>query len=74
MIKALTGTLLLLAALIAVSTLPGAGVPAQAADRCHRADECHGALPQLCKKCRDGKDGCAHWACERHRCVVRYCG
>jgi hypothetical protein len=73
MIKALTTTVLLLAALLVLSPLGGAGAPAQAADRCSVADECHGPLPQLCKRCKDGRDGCAHWACVHHRCVIAYC-
>jgi hypothetical protein len=71
MTKALTRTSLLFAALIALSALVGA--PAQAADRCTSASDCHGPLPQLCKKCKDGSDGCAHHACVHHKCVIRYC-
>lgn len=62
------GSSLAFAALIALSAV----APAQAA-WCHRASQCHGALPELCIKCKDGRDGCAHWACVRHRCVVHYC-
>jgi hypothetical protein len=73
MIKALTRTVLLLAALVALSALAGASAPAQAADRCNAADECRGPLPQLCKRCSDGRDACAHWACVRHKCVIAFC-
>jgi hypothetical protein len=62
-------------AFVAVVALAGAVAPAQAAkgQRCLFARQCHGILPQLCIKCPDGRDGCAHWACVHHRCVVRYC-
>ncbi len=73
MIKALTRTVLLLSALVVLSPLGGAGSAAQAAERCHVADECKGPLPQICVRCRDGKDVCAHWACVHHRCVVETC-
>lgn len=74
MIKTFMATALLFAALIALSVVPGVTVPAQAADQCHWADQCHGPLPQLCKRCRGGHNGCAHWACVHDRCVIRYCG
>ena len=74
MIKALRRTSLLLAALVVLSALPGTTAPVQAADWCHWADQCHGPLPQLCKRCGGGRNGCAHWACVRDHCVVRYCG
>lgn len=69
--KALTRTATLLAAIVAVSAL--AGVSAQAAERCRTAEQCKGPLPQICVRCSDGKDVCAHWACVRHRCVVETC-
>jgi hypothetical protein len=69
--KALTRTATLLAAIVAVSALAGAS--AQAAERCRTAEECKGPLPQICMRCKDGKDACAHWACVRHRCVVETC-
>lgn len=69
------GGSLAFAVMIALSTLAGAVDPAQAArgDWCRRASQCHGILPQLCIKCKNGHDGCAHWACVHHRCVVHYC-
>jgi hypothetical protein len=70
MVKALTRTSLLFAAIIALSALVGA--PAQAA-YCVRASQCHGPLPDLCIKCPNGHNGCAHHACVHHKCVVRYC-
>ena len=75
MIKAVTGILLLLAAAVALSGLLGAGAPAQAAAvaHCMEAWECHGPLPQICVRCRDGHSECAHWACVRHKCVVETC-
>lgn len=64
----------LLAAMIALSALVSVGgAPAQAAQRCITAKQCHGLLPQLCIKCKNGREGCAHWACVSHKCVVRYC-
>jgi hypothetical protein len=41
--------------------------------KCDEADQCHGALPDLCKVCEGGGDGCAHWACVDHKCVTEYC-
>jgi hypothetical protein len=63
------------AALIALSTLAGSAAPAHAAKgkSCSTASQCHGILPQLCIKCKNGGEGCAHWACVHHKCVVRYC-
>lgn len=74
MIKILTKSSPLLAAAIALSALVGAAAPAQAAARCVRASQCHGPLPQICVKCRNGRTECAHWACVAHRCVVQTCG
>lgn len=72
--KVRTGTATLFAAIIALTALVGgAAAPAQAAEHCRVAEECHGLLPQLCKRCGDGRDGCAHWACVRHTCVIAYC-
>jgi len=75
MIGALTKTSALLAAVIAFSALAGTGAPAKAAGaaRCNDAWECHGPLPQICVRCRDGHTECAHWVCVRHRCVVETC-
>jgi hypothetical protein len=75
MIKTLRTTLPLLAAVIALSALTGAGTPAQAAGaaRCEQAWDCHGPLPQICMRCRDGHSECAHWTCVRHRCVMQIC-
>jgi hypothetical protein len=73
MIKTLTRTALLLSALVVLSPLGGVGTAAQAAEHCRVADQCKGPLPQLCKRCSNGHDGCAHWACVHHRCVIAYC-
>jgi len=72
MITASTRTSGLFAAIVVLSALVGAGAVAQAADvqRCKWADECRGPLPQICEKCKDGKDACAHWACVHHKCKV----
>jgi len=70
MIKTLTRTSLLFAAIIALSAL--AGAPAQAT-YCFKASRCHGPLPDICRKCPDGHNGCAHHACVHHRCVIRFC-
>jgi hypothetical protein len=75
MITAATRSAKLFAAMIVVSALVGAGAPAQAADaeRCIRAAQCHGPLPQICEQCGNGKSACAHWACVHHKCVVQIC-
>lgn len=71
-----TSALLLFAATVALSASLGLGAPAQAAEegRCIIAKQCHGPLPQICEKCSNGHEACAHWACVRHRCVVQVCG
>ncbi len=75
MIKALTRPSRLFAAIVLLSALVGAGAAAQAADaqRCMRADECRGFLPQICERCGDGKEACAHWACVHHKCTMEIC-
>ncbi len=75
MISALTRPSRLFAAIVLLGALVGAGAAAQAADvqRCMTAEECHGPLPQICEKCKDGKDACAHWACVHHKCKVEIC-
>ena len=40
---------------------------------CIDADDCHGALPDLCEVCPNGGDGCARWKCVKHRCEIRFC-
>jgi hypothetical protein len=72
MIKALTSNSLLFGAIIALGALVGA--PAEAAQRCSTARQCHGALPQICMRCSNGGSACAHWACVRHTCEVQLCG
>lgn len=76
MIEALTRSSRLLAAAFVVSALVGFGAPAQAADAeaCMSAAECHGPLPQIYVKCRNGHTKCAHWACVHHKCAVQTCG
>jgi hypothetical protein len=66
------GISLAFAVVIALSAL--AVAPAQAArgDWCRRASQCHGPLPDICRRC-DGHSRCAHWACIHHRCVIRIC-
>lgn len=71
MLKALTRTSMLLAAIISVSALTSGSAPA--AERCNTAKQCHGLLPQICMRCSNGHEACAHWACVRHRCVVETC-
>ena len=75
MIAALTRPSRLFAAIVLLSALVGAGAAAQAADvqRCMAADECRGPLPQICERCKDGKDACAHWACVHHKCTMEVC-
>lgn len=74
MIKSLTLTSTLFAAILALSALVGAGAPAQAAGYCNRASQCHGPLPQICERCRNGHTECAHHVCVHHRCGMRICG
>ncbi len=75
MIETLRRTVTLFAAVAALSTLVGAGAPAQAAEgqRCFRASQCQGPLPFFCIQCSNGQFACPHWACVRHRCVVQTC-
>lgn len=41
---------------------------------CRAADECKGALPDLCKVCPAGESGgCAHWSCVDNACQITYC-
>jgi hypothetical protein len=40
---------------------------------CHKASDCHGALPDICELCGDGTSECAHWACESGKCVDVIC-
>jgi hypothetical protein len=74
MVKALTRSSRLFAAVIAMSALVGIGASAEAANRCVRASQCHGPLPQICERCSNGHTVCAHWACVDHRCVMQICG
>ncbi len=75
MIAALTRSSRLFAAIIVLGALAGVGAPAQAADEqsCMSADECRGPLPQICERCKDGKEACAHWACVHHKCTMEIC-
>jgi hypothetical protein len=43
------------------------------APECVTAADCHGALPDLCKVCPNGGDGCAHFACVDHQCEIAFC-
>jgi hypothetical protein len=40
---------------------------------CITAVDCHGALPDLCRVCAGGGDGCAHWTCVSGQCEIAYC-
>ncbi len=59
----------------------GCGQPGETSDdsaelksaSCKTARACKGALPDLCKLCSDGSDGCAHWACDNNKCEIDYC-
>jgi len=75
MIRALTRTALLSAALIALSALAGIGLSARAGegDFCNKASQCHGFLPHICERCSGGHSACAHWACVHHRCEIQTC-
>ena len=42
-------------------------------ESCVTASNCHGALPDLCRVCANGGDGCAHWACVSGQCEINYC-
>jgi hypothetical protein len=72
MIKALTRSPTLFAAIVTLNALVGG--PVQAAERCTTAQQCHGPLPQICMRCSGGQFACAHWACVRHACEVQMCG
>jgi hypothetical protein len=73
MIKA--GTSLLFAATIAVTALVSFAAPTEAAaQRCIRASQCKGPLPQICMFCAStGKFACAHHVCVNHTCQVQIC-
>jgi len=76
MIKAVTRTSTLFAAVVALGAFLGAAAPAQAdgAERCIRASQCHGPLPQICERCSNGTTACAHHVCVHHRCGMQICG
>jgi hypothetical protein len=40
---------------------------------CFSPADCHGMLPQLCRRCPGGDLGCAHWICEDGVCKIAYC-
>jgi hypothetical protein len=48
-------------------------VSTESASSCVTASNCRGPLPNLCKVCGDGSDGCAHWACVSGQCQIEYC-
>ncbi len=77
MIKALTRPARFFAAVVVLGALAGvgAGPPAQAADEqsCIKAAECRGFLPQICERCGDGKEACAHWTCVHRKCTMQIC-
>lgn len=73
MIAALTRPSRLFAAIIVLSAIAGAAAQAAEVQRCRWADECRGPLPQLCERCKDGKEACAHWACVHHKCTMEIC-
>jgi hypothetical protein len=75
MIKTLSKTSLLFAAVVAVSALVGAAAPARAAaERCITAAQCKGPLPFICMFCAStDKYGCAHHVCINHTCQVQIC-
>ncbi len=75
MISALNRPSRLFAAIILLGALVGAGAAAQAADEqsCIKAAECHGFLPQICERCGDGKEACAHWTCVHHKYTMEIC-
>jgi hypothetical protein len=74
-IKTLLRTSPLLAAVIAVGTLMSVAVPAQAeGDKCNRASQCKGVLPQICVFCpKINKSVCAHHVCVHHTCGIETC-
>jgi hypothetical protein len=40
---------------------------------CITAANCRGALPDLCRVCPNGGDGCAHWECVDFKCEIGFC-
>jgi hypothetical protein len=40
---------------------------------CLTAADCTGPLPDLCRVCADGSDGCAHWTCVANACEIATC-
>jgi hypothetical protein len=65
----------LLAAIVVLTALAGAGAPARAGegDPCTKASQCRGFLPHFCKVCSNGRSACAHWACVQHKCEIQSC-
>ncbi len=54
----------------------GAGVQCclpPAANGCAADSDCTGLLPQFCRTCSDGSDGCAHWSCLESSCQIATC-
>ena len=48
--------------------------PVFAQNSCDEAKDCKGPLPHFCVACKNGKaGGCAHWACEDHKCLTKTC-
>jgi hypothetical protein len=41
--------------------------------QCTKATDCRGMLPHLCQKCPDGRQDCAHWACNKGTCEQEIC-
>jgi hypothetical protein len=41
---------------------------------CQADADCHGALPEICEVCRDGRTACAHLVCRAGRCLTEMCG
>ena len=40
---------------------------------CKKAKECKGPLPDICERCADGRERCAHWTCVADKCQVEIC-
>lgn len=75
--RALVLSALSLSFLVAAPLLQGCSSAADESTSDSSSDDlkkaCTGPLPQSCKVCDDGSDGCAHWVRHHRKCEIQYC-
>jgi len=63
--------------LVCLAVFGAVGAPAafavEKSDFCEKASQCRGPLPHYCRRCDNGRFGCAHWACIKHHCEIASC-